>query len=50
MKKIVGKLCLSLLAIVFLSVCQTAAKTYSFVPGTYEGQADGFGGPVKLTV
>jgi fumarate reductase flavoprotein subunit len=50
MRKSVGKLCLGLAAAVLLSACQTASKPYSFVPGTYEGQADGFGGPVKLTV
>lgn len=40
----------AILAAVALSACQSASKPYSFVPGTYEGEADGFGGPVKLTV
>ena len=41
---------LGLLAAMLFLACQCTPEPYSFTPGFYEGQAEGFGGPIKLVV
>ncbi|GHV40550.1 flavocytochrome c [Spirochaetia bacterium] len=50
MQKIFKMAYCGILTVILLLACQSTSNRYSFIPGIYEGEANGFGGPVKLSV